>query len=523
MSNVVVFDLDGVITSEEAYWMTAGLVLHEMVYSPRYWNLARWDSYQPVTTAAECARLSQETLPEAVILGFKAHAVNSNWDTCYAGFCISLIDLLARLPDLATLVPLRPADPTWISAFRAALAALPEPVTFDTTFYQRLQAPVFANYNGLELFERLNLYASSTLGLPVESVFARYSDSWHLCEQLFQEWYLGDEYYQQEYEQAPTQPGKHGCIYFEQPLLPVEALRTTLAQLSSEGYLLGVATGRPGAEAIVPLKNYGLYAYFDPAHVVTHTEVARAEALLRAKGSDLSLVKPHPFSFIAAADPTYQPELPFTPRERFIVVGDTTSDMLGGRAAGAITVAVLTGARTAEARRLLEASQPDFMVDDVTRVPALLAHIDDLQTIQDMQFRERDKAERLLQRWFVRHMDLQTESVTLMPKAVSLNSFNGVYRVGGEEYFFKTHVEDQGILAEYYHAEMLYKAGYNIVRPLRTLHEQGQQMVIYPVVHAPVMFDLMRAVETGDTELADVALLAVAEQRECQRLLQIYQ
>ncbi len=70
-------------------------------------------------------------------------------------------------------------------------------------------------------------------------------------------------------------------------------------------------------------------------------------------------------------------------------------------------------------------------------------------------------------------MHLQVDNITLTPKAVSLNSFNGVYRLNGEEYFFKTHVEEQGVLEEYYHAEMLYKAGYNIVRPLRTLHEEG--------------------------------------------------
>jgi hypothetical protein len=110
-----------------------------------------------------------------------------------------------------------------------------------------------------------------------------------------------------------------------------------------------------------------------------------------------------------------------------------------------------------------------------------------------------------------------------MPKAVSLNSFNGIYRTNGEEYFFKTHVEDKGILAEYYHAEMLFNAGYNVVKPLRTLHEKGQQMVIYPVVRDPVMFDLMRAVEMGDTTQANIDLLVTAERRECERMLTIYE
>ena len=146
-----------------------------------------------------------------------------------------------------------------------------------------------------------------------------------------------------------------------------------------------------------------------------------------------------------------------------------------------------------------------------------------LATIQRLQFTDRKKAERLLQRWFARHMHLATESVTLIPRAVSLNSFNGFYRSDGEEYFFKTHVEEQGILEEYYHAELLSQTGYNIVRPLRVLHEKEQQMVIYPVVHWPVMFDLMRAVETGNAAEITMETLVSAEMRECKRLLGIYQ
>ncbi len=150
-------------------------------------------------------------------------------------------------------------------------------------------------------------------------------------------------------------------------------------------------------------------------------------------------------------------------------------------------------------------------------------HLDSLATIQQMQFKEREKAELLLQRWLARHMNVLAESVTLTPKAVSLNSFNGFYRSDGEEYFFKTHIEEQGILEEYYNAEQLYQAGYNIVRPLRTIREGGQQMVIYPVVHWPVMFDLIRAVEVGKTEESSYDVFVSAEKYECGRLIDIYQ
>jgi phosphoglycolate phosphatase-like HAD superfamily hydrolase len=523
LNNVVIFDLDGVITSEGAYWDTAGLVLHELLYSPQYWNIAGSSVYRAPITADECRRVSRDTLPEAVILSFKARSINSNWDTCYAAVCICLIDLLAQLPDPFALFPLRPWDSSWTAIFREALAQVVSPKIINATMFRRLDAPVFRNYVGLELIKLFNIYASEVLGQLVEDVFVYSGPFWLLCQELFQESYLGDDLYQQEYGHAPLQPGKPGCIRFEQPLLPVEELRATLATLREQEYVLGVATGRPSQEAIVPLQKYGLFTFFDPSRVVTHAEVALAEAALRARGnSTTSLGKPNPYQFLVAYDPHSQVSQFPPPGGSFVVVGDTPSDVRGGRAAGAITIAVLTGARTAQARIMLEQSQPDFLVEDVTKVPALLAQIDDLATIQRMQFSERSKAELLLCRWFALHMDLLVESVTLTPKAVSLNSFNGVYRVAGEEYFFKTHVEEQGIVEEYYHAELLYKAGYNIVRPLRTIHQKGQQMVIYPVIHSPVMFDLMRAIEMGNGEQIDVALLAAAEKRECERLLGIY-
>ncbi len=525
MSNtkLIIFDLDGVITSEEAYWDTAGLVIHELLYSSRYWNIENTQyAYQPVTTAEENRSLSRSVLPEASIVGFKSRAVNSNWDTCYCGFCLYLIHLLTLVPHKETLLPLRPADEDWMAAFREQLATVADKRIRDTRVLDAINDPLFHGYSGLELIKRFNMYATQVLGVSIEDVFARYSPSWEFCEQLFQEWYLGDELYARDYGHAPKQTGKRGCISFEKPLLPVEQLRATLENLQQQGYTLGIATGRPRKEALVPLENYGLLAYFDASRIATHAEIAKAEEVLTAQGKSISLVKPHPFQFLIAANPNYVENSYRRKLQTFLIVGDTPSDIQGGHTAGAITIAVLTGAKTLRAQMILEQSKPDFLIADVTKLPALVQEIDSLTTIQRLQFHEREKAERLLYRWFTLHMDLQVESVTLTPKAVSLNSFNGFYRVNGEEYFFKTHVEEQGILEEYYHAEVLRQAGYNIVKPIRTVHEHGQQMVIYPVVHWPVMFDLMRSIEIQQATEVTVETLVNAERRECEHLLALY-
>ncbi len=624
MSNLLIFDLDGVITSEEAYWDAAGLTLHELLCSPRYWNLdnSELDAdglYQPATNAQESRRISRAIFPESEILALKARSINSNWDTCYVAACLQLITLLALLPDCTSLLPLQPWEDGWIADFRRKMAIVrevagtakphrgrrkrplptlhhsrpyadsdvaseppgrrkrplpyansvaaseppgrrkrPHPTPHLSRPYAdsaavnsppgRPQAspphptplpplqrhggispmssvfddPIFQGSVGLELINRFDAFASKVLGYTIENVFSRHSPFWGFCRNIFQEWYLGDALYIETYGHNPAQAGKPGCIHYETPLLPLEQIRATLDTLRKQGYVLGFATGRVWQEAAYPLNMYGLFEYFDEQHISTYDDVERAEAALRARGDQTLLSKPNPFPFLVAADRNRDHSDASNRLEGFIVVGDSTSDILGGRAAEAITVAVMTGARTTEARTLLAQSNPDFTIEDMTSLPEMLKRLDGLATIQQMQFTEREKAERLLQRWFAQHMNLKTESVTLTPKAVSLNSFNGFYRTDGEEYFFKTHIEEQGIVEEYYHAEQLHQAGYNIVRPLRTIHTEGQQMVIYPVVRWPVMFDLMRAVETGEAENGTFETLVSAEKQECARLLDIY-
>jgi phosphoglycolate phosphatase-like HAD superfamily hydrolase len=446
---------------------------------------------------------------------------------------LDLINLLAILPDCSSLLPLEPWDEHWIARFRlqrakpfAGVRGVPENLFFPFSPSQvDLSAvfdnPIFQDVIGLELINRFDAYASEVLSYPVENVFSRHSPFWQFCRNIFQEWYLGEALFIETYGLAPSQPGKPGCIHFEKPLLPLGHIHDTLETLRKQGYVLGFATGRVFQEAVYPLKMYRLLEYFDEQHLSTYDDVERAEAKLRSHGDQTLLSKPNPFPFLLAANrdergTSIRPEC-------FVVIGDSTSDILGGRAAGAITVAVMTGARSSEARALLVQSNPDFFIDDMTRLPDLLEHLDSLATIQQMQFTEREKAERLLQHWFARHMNLKTESVTLTPKAVSLNSFNGFYHSDGEEYFFKTHIEEQGIIEEYYHAGQLYQAGYNIVRPLRTIHKEGQQMVVYPVVRWPIMFDLIRAVEIGDAKDDTFDMLVSAEKQECARLLEIYQ
>ena len=249
MNNLIIFDLDGVITSEEAYWDAGGLTLHELLYSPRYWDIegnrpgGQEKQYHPAVTAEESRRISRAVLPEAEIVALKARAINSNWDTCYAAVCLRLINLLALLPDISALLPLRPWDAEWLASFRKLLQNGGAPLVgarpaehfqnggtplvgipaggqvtrWDTLF----DTPIFKGYIGLGLINRLDVYASEVLGHPIKDVFSRYSPFWAFCQDIFQEWYLGDGLYAEAYGHPPAQEGKPGCIHFERPLLPL--------------------------------------------------------------------------------------------------------------------------------------------------------------------------------------------------------------------------------------------------------------------------------------------------------------
>ncbi len=199
MKNLIIFDLDGVITSEESYWDCAGLTLHELLYSPLYWWVSGQPSYKPAASAQEFREFSRATLPEWLILSFKARALNSNWDTGYAAVCLELIDLLSHLPERALLLPLQPYDAAWMARLRTQIAAVGLAQTWDAARLHEswreqypFDQPVFHGATGLELFEHLDAYASEVLGLPVGDVFGRSQPFWRFCQQLFQEWLLGD-------------------------------------------------------------------------------------------------------------------------------------------------------------------------------------------------------------------------------------------------------------------------------------------------------------------------------------------
>ncbi|MGH7870051.1 MAG: hypothetical protein ACREP9_21040, partial [Candidatus Dormibacteraceae bacterium] len=121
-----------------------------------------------------------------------------------------------------------------------------------------------------------------------------------------------------------------------------------------------------------------------------------------------------------------------------------------------------------------------------------------LVTLQSLQFDDRPVAESQLLD-FVQEIfpELKPVEVELRPSAVSLNSINGFLRLeDGRRLFFKTHVEPDSVINEYYNSTLLAEVGYPIYQPLYASTEYGKQFLVYELVESPLLFDVVNMIES---------------------------
>ena len=147
--------------------------------------------------------------------------------------------------------------------------------------------------------------------------------------------------------------------------------------------------------------------------------------------------------------------------------------------------------------------------------------MDVLQRVQSLQFRDKAAAETLLLEFLRANYPFDAVSIELRPLAVSLNSFNGFMTLAdGKRLFFKTHIESDGVIDEYYHASLLAEAGYPVLQPIYTSNEAGKQLLVYEVITDPSVFDLAWEIENGCSDL--LLELTAAQNAADDLLLQLY-
>lgn len=147
--------------------------------------------------------------------------------------------------------------------------------------------------------------------------------------------------------------------------------------------------------------------------------------------------------------------------------------------------------------------------------------MDVLQRVQALQFTNKSTAETLLLEFLQANYPFDAVSVELRPLAVSLNSFNGFMTLAdGKRLFFKTHIESDGVIDEYYHASLLADAGYPVLQPIYTANEAGKQLLVYEVIESASVFDLAWEIENGRSDRLQA--LTAAQNEADDLLLKLY-
>ncbi len=327
----IIFDMDGVITSEQNYWDIAALTVHELLNDRRYYGSG------DIPASAQMSRgdIRREVFDcDRFIIAVKNKGVNSNWDLCYLAFCY----LLGRsFPSVSVM--------TDYVASGGKLA--------------------------FELYEEAGEIAAKTLGLPFSET-KRGGRLWCQCRDIFQEWYLGDELFEEKWKGTSSHKGKPGMWRTEEPVVPVRDVQRLLKNLWESGKTLGIGTGRNRFEMSKPLESWDCMKYFTPSASIDYDYIVRGEENLRRAGITAQLTKPNPYMFLKAlygADyddvKLYRGQYDKAPIAETLIVGDAGSDILAAREMGADFLAVLTGVNGENARPYFEELNAEYILPNV--------------------------------------------------------------------------------------------------------------------------------------------------------------
>ena len=314
--HTILFDMDGVITSEQNYWNCAALTVYEYLHSNKFYGTETISAAWCMEHVAEIR--SDIFYQDKTIKVLKERGVNSNWDLGYIVFA-----LYKTLPH----------------------------ANAESIYHYILE-----NFhdNICDDYDAIAHNLQAVIKQPAD----RASDFWYDMTQVFQHWFLSDSAFVNDPIYQRSAHGKPGFLKKEQPIIRGEILKNLMKELYECGIKLGIATGRPKAEMLAPLASFGIEKYIDSLSKISYTHIKEAE---KKFSGTLSLTKPHPYIFLKSLLGEDFPDKDIVEDNydhslcaKTLVVGDAGSDILAAQAMGADFLAVLTGVSGLKGRSYFE-------------------------------------------------------------------------------------------------------------------------------------------------------------------------
>lgn len=376
----VIFDVDGVLLSEERYFDIAALTVWEILYSPKYMGMpAEKDNFIVGTVnegrIAECRKSVWGN--GTLISWLKARGINSNWDIVHAAL-ITIFWIMAEVYSARSggeKVAFRLESEKDVQETGKILMGIPVPSA--DKILEKWEKTVPEGIYGEDVIHTLAAAMAPSFANPDTWAELR-SFFWKIHTSAFQEWYLGDDNYIRYLHKAPYSGGKPGFLDRETPLALPSGIKNMFERLKESGYELGVATGRARIEMEVPFKTYGWDEEFESNYLATASDAVDESKMYGGSVPD----KPHPFIYLCAAYGRNKENYPAYmagtiargSEDEIYVCGDSFSDLLGSRAAGFRFIGVLYGAEKDKTASLFEKEGVPY-VHNVLEIPDLLSGI----------------------------------------------------------------------------------------------------------------------------------------------------
>lgn len=375
MIKTVLFDVDGVLLSEEHYFDASALTVWELLFSDNYLALAP-ERFKTDYSGEEIQEIRESVFGknDEVLKFMKSRGLNANWDMIYLAFSYQLIHILSQIRE-TEIEKINswcqaPINRETLLQIGKILNQYPVKTDFQLFVKDFERSQVMKQ----ELLSYLNFLVKEKLG--IETIIFEKGELWSVCEHVSQEWYVGDENVLASTGRASVQSGKKGFLANETTLAPRDEIDALFQFLTESGVKIGIGTGRPELETIQPFHHLDWLKHFNENHIVTADDVLKAEKEL---SEWKSLSKPHPFTYIkgilgrqTSNEKCLNVGLPLENAEEVLVVGDSLADLLAAREMGCKFAAVLTGLSGKDARSDFEKHEADYIFDSVLEIKKII-------------------------------------------------------------------------------------------------------------------------------------------------------
>jgi phosphoglycolate phosphatase-like HAD superfamily hydrolase len=373
----VLFDIDGVLLSEERCFDASALAVWELLHSPRYLGIDP-EVFTPTMNETEMRRIRSTVFCHDEVLNrLKSQGLNSNWDMVFLTFSYQLAHVLSQLGEKTLANALQIFEhPMEEQSLRDLAELISGNARLDFAAFLRDLPSLEIKKDDIESFW-MSLWQKVIRTNDLNDT-KPFRSLWELGREVFQEWYVGEAFIEQSIGRKARQEGKKGFLHEEIPLAPVEDLNKLFQWLVDRGFRIGIGTGRPAVETFEPLRAMGLLQWVPSPAIVTADDVLRAEKLVPDAGA---LGKPHPYTYLQsyfgkekAPRDVLGVALPMDVGEQILIIGDSVADFYAARQMGARFAAVLTGLSGRKAKTEFKQLGADFILDHVMDVLPLLSN-----------------------------------------------------------------------------------------------------------------------------------------------------